>query len=370
MKKPRILPGLALALAGVAHAQSSVTLYGILSEGVMYTNNAGGHTQWQLASGIQQSPRFGLTGKEDLGGGTRAIFTLEGGFNLSTGVLGQGGRLFGRQAFVGIANDRFGQVTFGRQTDTMAQSLGAYEAAVQFATYGPPIGDNDNVFPSFRVNNTIQYKSANVAGFQLLSAYGVSNKAAGFSDNRDFNAALTYASGSFSAAMAYHVVNRPNDAANPAGSVSGDYGFTSPFVASDAGAGVDRQRMVGIGGSYALGSAKVSLLYTQSRFDYVDRSRLTLDNYEATVTDYLSPTLLVGIGYIFTDGRAEPAGKRPKWHQVDAGVDWFLSKRTDLFLVGIFQRAAGDANHAQIYYNSPSATRRQVSVSMGIRHKF
>ncbi|WP_368035317.1 porin [Burkholderia lata] len=363
-------PCLFLVLAGAVHAQSSVTMYGLLSEGVMVTSNAGGHRQWQLASGVQQAPRWGITGKEDLGGGNRAIFTLENGFNLSTGTLGQGGRLFGRQAFVGLANDRLGQLTFGRQIDTMAQTLAPYEAAVQFATYGPPIGDNDNIFPTFRVNNTVQYKSPEVAGFRLLSAYALSNMAGGFSVNRDFNAGLTYANGPLSAGIAYHAVNRPNDAANPSGAVAGDYGFTSPFATSATGAGVDKQQMAGIGGSYAIGPAKVSLMLTHVLFDYVDQSRLRLTNYELTVTDFLSPTVLIGMGYLYTTGRYQPTGQAPKWHQVDAGIDWFLSKRTDLFLVGIFQKAAGDARYAQIYYNSPSSSRQQVSASMGIRHKF
>lgn len=370
MKRRLLLSYLPLVLAGPACAQSSVTLYGILSEGVMYTNNAGGHQQWQLASGVQQSPRFGLTGRQDLGGGNRAIFTLESGFSLSNGTLGQGGRLFGRQAFVGLANDRLGQLTFGRQIDTMSQSLGQYEAAVQFATYGPPIGDNDNIFPTFRVNNAVQYKSVNVSGFQLLSAYAFSNKAGDFTDNSDFNAALTYANGPFSAGAAYHAVNMPNSTSNTAGAVSGDYGFTSPFVTSSTGASVSKQQMYGAGGSYSIGNAKVSLMYTHSEFDYLDQSRLSLSNYEATVTDYLTPAVLIGLGYIYTDGHYEPTGKEPKWHQVDAGIDWFLSKRTDLFLVGIFQKAAGDAKFAQVYYNSPSSSRQQISASLGIRHKF
>lgn len=370
MKKRLAWPCLFLVLAGAVHAQSSVTMYGLLSEGVVYTSNAGGHQQWRLASGVQQAPRWGITGKEDLGGGNRAIFTLENGFNLSNGTLGQGGRLFGRQAFVGLANERLGQLTFGRQNNTMSQTLAPYMAAVQFATYGSPIGDNDNVFPTFRTNNTVQYKSPEIAGFQLLSAYALSNMAGGFAVNRDFNAGLIYTNGPLSAGIAYHAVNRPNDAANPSGAVSGDYGFTTPFMTSTTGADVDKQQMAGIGGSYAIGSAKVSLLFTHVLFDYVDQSRLRLSNYQLTVTDYLSPTVLIGMGYIYTAGRYQPTGKAPKWHQVDAGIDWFLSKRTDLFLVGIVQKAAGDAQFAQIFSNAPSNSRQQVSVSIGMRHKF
>src|SRR6516162_5284682 len=97
---------LALAVLGVlatqAHAQSSVTLYGILDEGLTFVNNVGGPTggkRYALDStnGINGS-RWGLTGKEDLGGGLRAIFTLEAGVNINNGQSGQGNTFFGRQA--------------------------------------------------------------------------------------------------------------------------------------------------------------------------------------------------------------------------------------------------------------------------------
>ncbi len=96
--------------AGQAHAQSSVTLYGLIDEGVMYTNSVqtratqgahAGKSQVALvdgASGIGGT-RWGITGVEDLGGGLKTIFTLENGFNINTGGLAQGGLLFGRQAF-------------------------------------------------------------------------------------------------------------------------------------------------------------------------------------------------------------------------------------------------------------------------------
>ena len=371
MKRYLLLSCVSVVMAGPACAQSSVTLYGLISEGLMYTNNSGGHKLIQMASGIQQGSRFGLTGSEDLGGGTQTIFTLENGFSITNGTLGQGGRMFGRQAFVGVTNDRLGQLTFGRQYDTMSQSLGGFEAAQQFATYGPPIGDNDNLFPTFRVNNAVQYQSPTISGLKFRSSYSFSNKAGGFSDNSDFNAGLTYGNGPLNLAVAYHSVLSPNDPGNSGGAVSGDYGLTSPFVTNPATeAAVSKQQMYGAGGSYVIGNARLSLLYTHTEFDYMDHSRLGLSNYEATATDYLTPTILIGLGYIYTDGRYEPSGKSPKWHQVETGIDWFLSKRTDLFLVGIFQKAAGDATFAQIYDNSPSSSKEQFSASVGIRHKF
>ena len=72
----------------------------------------------------------------------------------------------------------------------------------------------------------------------------------------------------------YEVVNTPNSPTNQDGAVVADYGFSSPFVKSPGGAGVDRQRIFGAGGAYKLGALGVSLLYTHVRFDYLDRTRL------------------------------------------------------------------------------------------------
>src|ERR1700740_578599 len=113
-----IMP-LTLIFPSVTNAQSFVTLYGLLSEGFVYNTNAGGKKLTQLASGTEQLPRLGFKGGEDLGGGPSAIFVLENGFSLTTGALGQGGRMFGRQAYVGFANPTFGTLTLGRQYEEM-----------------------------------------------------------------------------------------------------------------------------------------------------------------------------------------------------------------------------------------------------------
>src|ERR1700758_2108659 len=108
----------ALCLAATAHAQSSVTLYGLIDAGITYTNNQHGQKNFQATSGDINGSRFGLRGAEDLGGGLKAIFTLENGFSIQNGQLGQGGRLFGRQAFVGLSSDSYGTLTVGRQYDS------------------------------------------------------------------------------------------------------------------------------------------------------------------------------------------------------------------------------------------------------------
>jgi predicted porin len=106
-----------------AHAQSTVTLYGLIDEGVDFNSNLNGQRQWKMSSGDAQGSRWGLKGAEDLGGGYKAVFQLENGFDVNTGRLMEGGREFGRQAFVGLSNDSIGTLTFGRQYDSLVEFL-------------------------------------------------------------------------------------------------------------------------------------------------------------------------------------------------------------------------------------------------------
>jgi len=83
MKKCLLAGAALVTLTGTAHAQSSVTLYGIVDNGISYNSNAGGHTLYKLSSGVMQGSRWGVRGIEDLGGGLKTIFALESGFDLA-----------------------------------------------------------------------------------------------------------------------------------------------------------------------------------------------------------------------------------------------------------------------------------------------
>src|SRR5258708_25807333 len=118
-------------LSEAAQAQSSVTLYGVADDGITYTNNQGGHASYQTFSGGLGGSKFGLLGKEDLGGGTSAIFQLESGYDVNSGKLGYNGRLFGRQSFVGLSGDD-GSVRLGRQDGFIVTNLQSLTAAQLF----------------------------------------------------------------------------------------------------------------------------------------------------------------------------------------------------------------------------------------------
>jgi predicted porin len=96
-------------------SRANVTLYGVVDAGVSFTNNqVGGGSVVRQTSGSLSSSRWGVRGSEDLGQGLKAVFVLESGFDVDTGKSAQGGRLFGRSAYVGLES-QWGSILFGRQ---------------------------------------------------------------------------------------------------------------------------------------------------------------------------------------------------------------------------------------------------------------
>jgi len=130
-----------------AHAQSSVTLYGVIDEGFDYISNVNGKGFYGLVNGEAVGSRWGIRGTEDLGGGLSAIFRLESGFNTNTGKMGQGGLEFGRQAYVGLASKQYGTATLGRQPNSAVDMWSAGMILLFFLT---------GKFPLFQANDDVE----------------------------------------------------------------------------------------------------------------------------------------------------------------------------------------------------------------------
>ncbi|WP_085316750.1 porin [Derxia lacustris] len=167
----------ALALPGLAAAQQ-VTLYGSIDTGIEHIRHAradgGPLTRVPSVTGTQAS-RVGLRGEEDLGDGNRALFVVENGFNADTGSAGQGGRIWGRQAFVALSSARWGQLGIGRQYTMINYPL------ITGDILGPNLyglGSLDSYVPAARSDNTLAYRHR-VAGFGFGATYSTGRDAVG-----------------------------------------------------------------------------------------------------------------------------------------------------------------------------------------------
>lgn len=170
------LASLMACASGAAHAQSAVTLYGVIDTGIEYVTNIGPKkaSSFHVPTLTATLPSlWGLRGKEDLGGGLSAVFVLESGFAPSQGTLNQGGRLFGRQAYVGLSG-RWGTLTLGRQYSQI------FWTVLTGDTLAPNIfaaADLDPYLTQPRVDNAVTY-SFTSSGFTVGATYSFGRDAA------------------------------------------------------------------------------------------------------------------------------------------------------------------------------------------------
>ena len=380
MKKSLIVVAVAASFASVAHAQSSVTLYGLLDAGVTYTSNVAHSSKWAAGSGGIDQSRFGLRGSEDLGNGLKAIFTLESGFNVNNGRFANNNGMFNRQAFVGLSSAQFGTVTLGRQYDAAQDFLAPLTATGSWGgTYfaHPFNNDNLNTNGGFAVNNSIKYSSANYAGFTFGGTYGFSNQAGAFANNREYSLGAAYQWQGLRLGAAYAQQNNPG-ATNATGTAGNGGATDGGFLGAT---GNFRQREFGAAGSYSFGPATVGLAWTQSRIDNVAgvQQSLRANNYEVNGKYNLTPALGLGVAYTFTDGKgygvaANGGSASVRYHQIGLQADYALSRRTDVYAQAVYQHAMGDGGVASIYSGditqAPSSSKNQTAATVGLRHRF
>ncbi|TDY26615.1 putative porin [Paraburkholderia sp. BL6665CI2N2] len=394
---------LALAAFGLsmgAHAQSSVTLYGTVDAGLIYTSNqqttlangsTNGHANYQLGGGNLVPSRWGLMGTEDLGAGTTVNFALENSFLIGSGAMLQSNTLFNRNAWVGVNNATYGALTFGRQYDPFSDYMGAYASSNNWATlYGSHFGDVDNLNEAFNFNNSIKYISPSFGGFTLGGLFSLGGVAGNFSQNKGWALAANYAQGPLSLSAGYLELNQPLQAA-----LGGTSGYIGDFSCANADAAycllqdASKLRIFGAGGSYSFGKANVAVTYTHTRLSqsqyFATAARpagtdVSFDIAELNTTYALAPDLQLGFAYIFNDVKPGGSGST-RVHQINLGAVYSLSKRTAVYAVAIGQKSSGaglgvdpatgaSENLAQIPNVVNSDTDRQVSVVLGLRHNF
>jgi len=306
---------------------------------------------------------------------------LENGFNLNTGGLNQGGREFGRQAYVGLTSSSFGTFTVGRQYDPLVDMLGPLTANGNWAgSLLAHVYDNDNTDNTIRVSNAIKFVSHTYAGFSAEGMYALSNQAGGFADNRLYGMAAQYANGPVTIVGAYLQVNG-NAGENAGGAVS----------SSDTDFAATRNQIYGAGINYALGSATtLGFIYTHTNLTNVTgsayfgnltnpASSLKFDNFEVNGKYQFTSNFYAGLMYTYTTSKFVSAAgnSKPNWGQIGGMIDYNLSKNTDVYLQLAWQRASGGNAVASplntavlVGTDSPSSTANQSAALISFRHMF
>lgn len=187
MKKTLAALAVLGAFAGSA-AAADVQLYGVVDEGLIYTNKKVTDTQsvdkLELKSGRNLGSRWGLKGSEDLGNGYKVGFKLESGFEADSGTL-QENRIFRREAGLTLYGP-FGSLGLGR-FGGIASSAGTYDLLGYVESFD---GGDNNVWgfaSSSRYDNVVAYQTPRFAGLQLTAQYSFKTDSAAKSDADGFS---------------------------------------------------------------------------------------------------------------------------------------------------------------------------------------
>lgn len=355
-----------LAASGAAMAQSSVTLYGVVDAFVgsnkLEVNGVGQRQTVVDTSGVNGS-RWGLKGSEDLGNGMKAIFQLESGFDASTGASGQGGLLFGRQAFIGL-NTGFGTVSLGRQYSAYDALHSAtnhnYDAftfnAATGTVGGKGVGVSANGMADYtsRVNNSIAFTSADYSGFSGAVVYGFGENKTATQDKADsVSVHIKYANGPLLVGYAFQQEEvQGRDAVAPSFAFSPATGLVTP-VAGILAVGKDKNKYNLVGATYDFGVVKLNGSYNTAKNN-------TFKDKEGNIGVVVPfGAAAISAGYVRSKSEGLGVERTGKGYSILA--TYAVSKRTGLY--------AGAQNTKAYVLNSPLETQSTV-YGLGVRHSF
>lgn len=208
----------------IVHAQSSVTLYGAVDEGIGWQSSAGtlgapgnGHSTIGMINGVRGADEFGMKGVEDLGGGTSAIFRLEQGYIGGTGAMSGAGLAFKRASWVGLTNRDYGTVTFGRGFPGYLIMLSSWSSTKWLTGFfGAHPGDIDALDSSY-VNNQIVYTTPDMHGVMLSGSYAFGGAPGSMNAGSTWTLSGRYVQGPAAIALGFARINNSASGGGPSG---------------------------------------------------------------------------------------------------------------------------------------------------------
>lgn len=368
MKKSLLALAVLAAFAGVASAQSSVTLYGTLDVNGTYLKNSGQSRRYSMGTDGINSSQLGFRGVEDLGGGLKAGFTLLSGINPDTGTAN--GKFWNRRSTVSLFSNA-GELRLGRDYTPIFWNQTIFDA---FGTNG--VGESNGIrqlASGVRSDNSIGYfLPSNLGGFygqaMVAAAEGGTTNAGGSSSDkvgaRTYQGRLGFAAGPFDVAAAYGT-QRFTNAVGLAGTITP---FGAPTYAVAAGQSL---KTFNIGGAYDFGFLKL--------LGYFEHEKVT-----ATIGDVkenmfsISTVIPMGQGEVhlgYDRSKVKTAALSPTVDLFAATYQYNLSKRTAMYAT-VARLANKDATSLNlgVVGNSvpglPTAGGNSKGLSLGVRHFF
>jgi len=397
IKSTVILSVAALAVlaqfSGAARAQSSVTLYGVVDINIEYVNHVGkiptaanqfnpgpGNNAYRINSGGVAGSRWGLRGEEEIGNGLKAIFALESGFNVDNGTMSMPGRLFDRQAFLGIQSANYGRLTFGRQYTSIMLALANFTPMAFAPQYDPVLA---MVGPNLREDNTVAYSgtfgpltamahwsfgtgvAVPPAVFNGIAVGGDGEVPGQFRRDTGYGVGFNYFAGKLGLSVAY-------DQFNPSVSTTGGTVGTGAF------------KRAAVAASYAIGPVTVMGSYRWGQNKSASGLVLQRDDlYSLGAVCHVAQAWDLAVAYNYQDLKNFLGDTtRPNPWQLALRADYALSKRTSLYLTTAYAKNAGlmlESGPAASFIGSlflgssyalGNGENTMVGVGLGLRHTF
>ncbi|TAM05453.1 MAG: porin [Paraburkholderia sp.] len=355
-----------------AFAQSSVTLYGIVDTAIRFQTNAdaANNNLIGMTVGAVTPSRWGLKGKEDLGGGLSAIFKLENQFQLWSGKLdSSSNQLFKRAAWVGLSSDEFGTLTFGRQQTPFFEEMGNTFDPLTVGDYWQDSWIYNPVGPFLYSDNSIKYAKT-LGGLSVKAMYGFGNQAGSVGKDSMYGLTATYTFGPVEGIVGWQQNDAPvrTSLFNPTGAQG-------------------KWNQVNVGVVYTVVPAvrlMAGWLRSQDRTGTVDNAQVQsgdglplglnpspnrIDNnfYIGTTWQATVPLLITAVGYY---GRTQNATMLNNTlgggHNYSATLlaEYALSKRTEVYGTVDYTRGTG------AYLTAYPGHNNQTGVAIGLRNIF
>ncbi|OAJ59830.1 polymerase [Paraburkholderia ginsengiterrae] len=352
-----------------AHAQSSVTLYGVVDESIRYLTNTtkAGDSKIQLANGGMSESRWGIKGEEQLGGGWSTFFKLENRFFINNGQSDTYLPFF-NEAQVGVRSNSYGQIVLGRQYNVMIEgiTIGGYGSNPWIPydfTFQPEVTLSGGIWTS----NQVQYQ-AHFHDVMFAAGYafgGTSPDHQAYGSQLGAAAAYAPAGGPINFGGAYE---QSKDSINGATSKAWTFGGSYYWDKTRFALGyIVNQNDTGFS-NFANGPFTSAGLTALKYTDFA-RRRMIMGG----ITQQFGPAwhFAANIWRTLQDGKTR-AKDGAAW-QYQLVADYNLSKRTDVYLEADYAQYNGDLIGAQLQGIQAVGTAQkgtQLGLSLGLRHLF